>query len=165
MQHFADSTVVVYIFLFNFLLLDQPFHPRIMQRHFICQIFSLGKNCRENFFRLHIASIDVAALCAVANCDRLIFLEAFFRIGQQTQIKTNAPRLSLDEMRSGMQKLYLSFNFLARGTRKFYISHKTIKTNFHSGKLYLWHEGDRPNHIYPGCASFCGLPQHRFWTV
>lgn len=103
MQHFADSTVVVYIFLFNFLLLDQPFHPRIMQRHFICQIFSLGKNCRENFFRLHIASIDVAALCAVANCDRLIFLEAFFRIGQQTQIKTNAPRLSLDEMRSGMQ--------------------------------------------------------------
>ena len=68
MQHFVDCTIIVHIFLFNFLLLDKPFHPRIMQRHFICQIFSLGKNGREDFIRLHIASIDV-----VANCDRLLF--------------------------------------------------------------------------------------------
>lgn len=72
MQHFADGTIIAHIFLFNFLLLDHPFHTHIMQCHFICQIFSLGKNCRKEFISLHIASIDVAALCGVANCDRLI---------------------------------------------------------------------------------------------
>ena len=45
LQHFADSTIVVHKFFFNFLLTNKFFRLRIMQRYFICQIFSLGKNC------------------------------------------------------------------------------------------------------------------------